>query len=133
MEDIVVAALETRVDGLIIGNTTVTRPDTLRSRWRNEAGGLSGAPLTELATACLAQIYRLSGGKIPLIGCGGIASGADAYAKIKAGASLVQVYSALVFHGPPLVPKIKHDLAELLKRDGYDSVAQAVGVENAAP
>lgn len=132
MEDIVAAALETRVDGLIIGNTTVTRPETLKSRWRKEAGGLSGAPLTDLATACLGQIYRLSGGKIPLVGCGGISSGADAYAKIKAGASLVQVYSALVFHGPPLVPKIKRELAALLKRDGYNSVAQAVGVENAA-
>jgi dihydroorotate dehydrogenase len=130
IEDIVATASETGVDGLIIGNTTVERPDTLRSRWRQEAGGLSGAPLTALANTCLAKLYRASGGRIPIIGCGGIASGADAYARIRAGATLVQIYSALVFHGPPLVSRIKRELAALLKRDGFDSVAQAVGADN---
>ncbi len=127
MKDIAEVALATGIDGLIIGNTTVERPAGLRSRFRNEAGGLSGAPLFDIATRCLAEIYRLTAGRIPLIGCGGIHDGATAYAKIRAGASLVQVYSALVFHGPGLVRRIKQELTELLRADGFGSVAEAVG------
>ena len=100
MRDIAEVALATGVDGLIIGNTTVARPPTLKSPHRTAPGGLSGKPLLGPSTACLAAMYRATRGKIPIIGCGGIASGADAYAKIRAGASLVQLYSALVFHGP---------------------------------
>jgi dihydroorotate dehydrogenase len=83
--------------------------------------------LFEKSTRALADLYRLTGGKIPLIGVGGIASGADAYAKIRAGASLVQLYSALVFEGPGLIPAIRRDLAALLRRDGFSTLAQAVG------
>jgi dihydroorotate dehydrogenase len=127
MADIAEVAQAVGVDGLIIGNTTVDRPEGLRSPQRGEAGGLSGAPLMAPSTACLAQMYRLAKGRLPLVGCGGVASGADAYAKIRAGASLVQVYSALVFHGPGLVEKIKSELAARLRADGFQSVAEAVG------
>jgi dihydroorotate dehydrogenase len=127
MRDIAEAALAAGVDGLIIGNTTVTRPATLKSADRTAQGGLSGKPLFALSTACLAAMYRFTGGRIPIVGCGGVASGADAYAKIRAGASLVQLYSALVFQGPGLVGRIKRELAELLRQDGFNSVADAVG------
>lgn len=127
LRDIAEVALATGVDGLIVGNTTIERPASLKSRDKKEAGGLSGAPLLAPSTACLAEMYRLTQGRIPLIGCGGVASGADAYAKIKAGASLVQVYSALVFHGPGLANRIKRELAALLRADGFARVADAVG------
>lgn len=127
LRDIAEAALATGVDGLIIGNTTVERPAGLKSRDRAEAGGLSGEPLMAAATACLADMYQLTKGRLPLIGCGGVKSGADAFAKIRAGASLVQVYSALVFHGPGLVRRIKAELAALLRADGFSHLADAVG------
>ena len=85
------------------------------------------APLLQPSTACLSEIYRLTKGRIPLIGCGGVASGADAYAKIRAGASLVQVYSAMVFHGPGLANRIKRELAACLRADGFTCIADAVG------
>jgi dihydroorotate dehydrogenase len=91
---------------------------------------LSGKPLMKPSTACLAAMYWLTEGKLPLIGCGGVASGADAYAKIRAGAALVQLYSALVFHGPELVMRIKRELADCLRADGYRSVAAAVGADH---
>jgi dihydroorotate dehydrogenase len=127
LRDIVEVAIALGIDGLIIGNTTVTRPADLRSPHRNEVGGLSGRPLMALSTECLAAAHRLSQGKLPLIGCGGVASGADAYAKIRAGASLVQLYTAMVFDGPAVVREIKHDLAALLRKDGFKSVGEAVG------
>ncbi len=127
LRDIAEASLGAGVDGLIVGNTTIERPDTLKSRDKAEVGGLSGAPLMEPSTACLAEMYRLTKGRLPLIGCGGVASGADAYAKIRAGASLVQVYSALVFEGPELARRIKRELAQALRADGFVRVADAVG------
>jgi dihydroorotate dehydrogenase len=127
LRDIAEVALATGVDGLIVGNTTIERPASLKSPEKTEAGGLSGAPLLEPSTACLAALYRLTKGRIPLIGCGGVASGADAYAKIRAGASLVQVYSALVFEGPGLANRIKRELAARLRGDGFQRVADAVG------
>jgi dihydroorotate dehydrogenase len=81
------------------------------------------------STACLAAMYQYCGGSIPIIGCGGVASGADAYAKIKAGASLVQLYSAMVFQGPGVVNRIKRELADLLRADGFRSVTDAVGID----
>jgi dihydroorotate dehydrogenase len=127
LQDIAEVALATGIDGLIVGNTTVDRPSHLRSPHRNEAGGLSGPPLMPKATACLSDMYRLTRGRLTIIGCGGVASGADAYEKIRAGASLVQLYSSLVFHGPELVGRIKKDLAALLRANGHASVAHAVG------
>ena len=130
LRDIAEVALASGIDGLIVGNTTVDRPAALRSPDRSETGGLSGPPLMAKATACLADMYRFTGGKLPIIGCGGVASSADAYAKIRAGASLVQFYSALVFHGPPLVGRIKRELAARLRADGFGSVAEAVGADH---
>ena len=127
--DIAVVAMEMSLDGLIIGNTTIAR-DGLASRHRSEAGGLSGRPLFERSTALLAAFFRVTGGRIPLIGVGGVASGADAYAKIRAGASLIQLYTALIFHGPGLIESIKMELAGLLARDGFIHLADAVGVDS---
>ncbi len=129
IRDIAEVALASKVDGLIVGNTTVERPATLRSPHAQEGGGLSGLPLLAKANACLADMYRCVGGQLPIIGCGGVASGAHAYAKIRAGASLVQLYSALVFHGPELVGDIKRELSALLRADGFRTVADAVGVD----
>jgi dihydroorotate dehydrogenase len=119
-------AIDGGIDGLIVSNTTISRP-TLHSRDAGEAGGLSGAPLQPLAMAALREAARATGGALPLIAAGGIATGAEAYARIRAGASAVQLYSALVYDGPGLVQRIKADLAALLRRDGFASVAEAVG------
>jgi len=127
--EIAEAALATGLDGMIISNTTVARPAELRSAHARETGGLSGRPLFAPSTALLAEMYRLTRGDIPLIGAGGVASGADAYAKIRAGASLVQLYTALVYEGPGLVLRIKRDLAGFLARDGFASLAEAVGAD----
>jgi dihydroorotate dehydrogenase len=131
MRDIADVALETKLDGLIVSNTTVARPADLRSASREETGGLSGKPLFAASTACLAAMYRLTEGRIPLIGCGGVSSGRDAYAKIRAGASLVQVYSALIFRGVSVVMEINLELARLLRADGFTSVAEAAGADHA--
>jgi dihydroorotate dehydrogenase len=130
--DIAVVALSTGIDGIVVANTTVARPAGLRSRHANEAGGLSGRPLFVPSTALLAEIYRLTEGRLPLVGVGGVASAADAYAKIRAGASLVQLYTALVFAGPALIGQIKTGLAEMLRRDGFASIADAVGADHKA-
>jgi dihydroorotate dehydrogenase len=127
--DIAAVALAGGLDGLIVSNTTIARPASIDPRWSMEAGGLSGQPLFAASTEILRKIYRLTEGKLPLIGVGGIASGEQAYAKIRAGASLVQLYSALVYQGPFLVRRINRDLARLLQRDGFGSIAEAVGVE----
>lgn len=132
MADIAEVALATGIDGLIVSNTTVARPAGLTDAQRNEAGGLSGPPLFTLAATALRELHRLTGGRIPLIGCGGVASGADAYDLIRAGASLVQIYTAFVYHGPAVVTRIKRELAALLRADGFSSVAQAVAAEPAA-
>lgn len=126
-DDVAHVALESGVDGLIIGNTTLSRPDGLAGAHRAEAGGLSGRPLMALSTEVLGDLWRRTGGRVPLVGTGGIASGADAYAKIRAGASLVQLYTALVYEGPGLVRRIKTELATLLARDGFARLADAVG------
>jgi len=130
LKDVVALTQDEALDGLVIGNTTVGRPETLQSKDRTEAGGLSGAPLTELSTKVLREAYAMADGKLTFVGAGGVASGADAYAKIRAGASLVQLYSALVFEGPGLIARITAELAGLLKRDGFSSVADAVGADH---
>jgi dihydroorotate dehydrogenase len=116
------------VDGLIIGNTTVERPPVVTGRHRTEEGGLSGAPLFLRSTEQLGRFYRLTAGKLPLIGVGGILCGADAYAKIRAGASALQVYTALVYRGPGTVLRIVAELDRLLERDGR-RVADARGMD----
>jgi dihydroorotate dehydrogenase len=130
VRDIAQVALAGGIDGLIVSNTTISRPAGLRGRHATESGGLSGRPLFALSTALLREVYRLTEGRLPLIGVGGIASGADAYAKIRAGASLVQFYTALIYHGPGLVGRIKRDLAACLRADGFATVAAAVGADH---
>jgi len=128
-EEIVEAALKHLVDGLTVTNTTITRPCGLQSRHHSERGGLSGQPLKPLALETLREIYRLSQGRIPLIGVGGIASAEDAYARIKAGASLLQLYTGLIYHGFGLVRQINEGLVRLLEQDGFKNVKEAVGKE----
>ncbi|MCE7999624.1 MAG: quinone-dependent dihydroorotate dehydrogenase [Rhodobiaceae bacterium] len=128
-EDIAAVVLESGVDGLIVSNTTIARDGLVSGRHAGETGGLSGAPLMDMATDVLADMRRLTKGKVPLVGVGGVSSGTDAYKKIRAGASLVQLYTALTFQGAGLVGKIKRDLASNLKRDGYERLEDAVGVD----
>jgi dihydroorotate dehydrogenase len=133
LDDLVGGARKHRVDGMIIGNTTVARPGGLRDRARaKEAGGLSGRPLFALSTRMLAETYVRVESAFPLIGVGGIDSGEAALAKIRAGACLIQLYSALVFHGLRLVAAIKSDLSDALRRDGLSGIDALVGADAAA-
>lgn len=129
IDDIARAVIDHRIDALIVGNTTISRPP-LRSANAQETGGLSGAPLAPLSAQRLVDFRTATGGALPLIAVGGIDSGAAAYARIRSGASLVQLYSALVYHGPGLARRIARDLDALLARDGFACVADAVGVGN---
>lgn len=124
---IVQAALTHGLDGLIVSNTTLDRPDGLRSPFAQETGGLSGRPLKARARAALAAAVEAAAGRLALIAAGGIDSGEEAYARIRMGASAVQVYSALVYEGPGLVGRIKRDLAARLRADGFSTVSEAVG------
>ncbi len=121
-------AVDRRLGALIVANTTVSRPP-LQSRHAGEAGGLSGAPLRELAQQRLREFRKATGGAVPLIGVGGIASAEDAWARIRAGASLVQLYSAMVYEGPGIARRIVGGLEQLMQRDGFASIAEAVGSE----
>lgn len=125
--EIIVAA---DIDGITVSNTTTARPDSLKSPERTERGGLSGPPLFARSTQMLRHVYQRTGGTIPLVGVGGVGSGADAYAKIRAGASVVQLYTALIYGGPGLIGRICRELAELLTRDGFANVADAVGADH---
>ncbi len=133
VEAIVEAAVAFGLDGLIVANTTVERAEGLRSGHRREAGGLSGAPLMTPSTRLLALFSEAAAGRLVLVGVGGIASGADALAKIRAGAVAVQLYSALVFAGPGLVRRIRLDLTARLRAEGFASVAEAAGAPRVAP
>ena len=126
IEAIVETVLAFGLSGIIVANTTLSRP-ALASSDAGEAGGLSGAPLRELAQSVLGRFSAIAAGRLPLVGAGGIASGADAYARIRAGASAVQLYSALVFEGPGLAVRLSRDLAARLRADGFRSLAEAVG------
>ena len=129
IEPIVDAAVTHGMDGLIVSNTTISRPG-LRSAHRDQAGGLSGPPLRALSTDLLRRVAKLARGRgLTLIGCGGIGSGADAYEKLRAGADLVQLYAAFAYDGPALIPRMKRELAAMLRRDGVQSVAEIVGAD----
>lgn len=121
-------AVDKGLDALIVSNTTISRPE-LRSHHSGETGGLSGAPLRELALERIRDFRKATGGGVPLIGVGGIASADDAWERIRAGASLVQLYSAMVYHGPGLGAHIAKGVERLMKRDGFGSIAEAVGSE----
>lgn len=128
VEDIAAACIDHRIDALIVSNTTVTRP-LLRSSHAGEAGGLSGAPLHDLSLERIREFRRLLGDRLPLIGVGGIANADQAYARIRAGASLIQLYSALVYEGPYLARRINAGLKRLIARDGIANIADAIGVD----
>jgi dihydroorotate dehydrogenase len=121
-------AIQHGVDALIVANTTVSRP-SLQSRFKGEQGGLSGAPLKRLALKALRDFRLASGGQIPLIGVGGIATVDDAWERIRAGASLVQLYSAMVYEGPHIAARLARGLAQRLSQEGYANIAEAVGTE----
>jgi len=127
LEAVISVAVQQNVTGLIISNTTIARPSSLVSRFKGEAGGLSGAPLLAPSTAMLARAYRLAAGRLMFIGAGGVFTPEDALAKILAGASLVQLYTGFAYQGPAMLPRLKFGLAALLKARGFSSVSQAVG------
>ncbi len=127
LEGVVAACVEGGADGMIVGNTTVARPDTLRGAARHEGGGLSGAPLRDASTAILRDTARLAAGRLVLVGCGGVATGADALDKLMAGATLVQLYTAFSSGGPAVIGRIKRELAAALRARGFASVRDAVG------
>lgn len=123
----VISMKDCRIDGLIISNTTIARDDSLRSDAKNEVGGLSGAPLTNKSTEMIAKFYLLTKGQVPIVGVGGVFNGQDAYDKIVAGSSAVQLYTSMIIHGPPVIQKIKRELDELLLANGFASAESARG------
>nr|XP_030719326.1 dihydroorotate dehydrogenase (quinone), mitochondrial isoform X1 [Globicephala melas] len=146
-EDIASVVRELGIDGLIVTNTTVSRPASLQGALRSEMGGLSGKPLRDLSTQTIREMYALTQGKnlvslssdlrvaqapgrVPIIGVGGVSSGQDALEKIRAGASLVQLYTALTYRGPPLVGRVKRELETLLKEQGFTRVTDAIGADH---
>jgi dihydroorotate dehydrogenase len=129
LEAVVETCVESGVQGLIVSNTTISRPKGLRSGQARQAGGLSGAPLFKLATDMLRIAARAAGGRLALIGVGGVSSGAEALAKIRAGASLVQLYTAFAYAGPALVGRIARELSAALEAEGFATVAEAVGAD----
>lgn len=130
IEDIAASVIGMDLDGLIVSNTTIARPKSLKSGDKNEAGGLSGAPLMKPSTEMLRSMYVATKGQKPIIGVGGVQTAADAYEKIRAGASLVQIYSAMVYQGPGMVERLKRELNQLLARDGHKTVSDAVGADH---
>lgn len=131
IDEIAALALELRLDGIIATNTTLDRGG-LRSIHQGQQGGLSGAPLFEKSTRVLAQLYTATKGQIPLIGVGGISTADEAYAKITAGASAIQLYTALIYHGFSLISHILEGLEHALERDGFSNITEAVGTQNGA-
>uniref|UniRef100_H2ZBR6 Dihydroorotate dehydrogenase (quinone), mitochondrial n=1 Tax=Ciona savignyi TaxID=51511 RepID=H2ZBR6_CIOSA len=152
--DIAHVVVQSKVDGLIVSNTSIARPESLESSNKTERGGLSGEPVREMSTKLVADMYKLTHGnsgatnliellmeakvtenvlfvgKVPIVGVGGIWNGKDAYEKIRAGASLVQIYTSLIYEGPPVVNKIKRELNELLEINGFSNVSDAIGVDH---
>lgn len=127
LDEAVDVSLKVGIDGFIATNTTLSRDGVSASPHRDEAGGLSGRPLAKRSTEVIRRIYRHTGGRVPIIGVGGIFTGEDAYEKIRAGASLVQVYTGMIYRGPTIARQINRELLRLLKRDGLDHINQAVG------
>lgn len=129
-EEVAKSLLEAEIDGIILSNTTLARPEFLPENFRAEGGGLSGKPLTDKSTDIIRNFYALTKGKIPIIGVGGISSAQDAYDKICAGASLIQIYSALIFQGPDLIYDINKGLLDLIDKDGFENLSDAIGSKN---
>ncbi len=130
VKEIANITLKNNIDGVIISNTTINDKDLLTSKFKNEAGGLSGKPLLKKSNDILKLFYQITKGKIPIIGVGGVTSAKDVYEKIQLGASLVQLYSSFIYDGFYLVEKIKKELDDLLKRDGFSNIQDAIGIKN---
>ena len=130
LKDVATVVVKSGVDGVIVSNTTNSRPDSLLSQNKGESGGLSGKPVKALSTSVIKAMYRHTGGTVPIIGVGGISSAEDAYEKIQAGAVAVQLYSSLTYRGLGVVCDIKQGLKELLRADGYTNIGEAVGKKN---
>lgn len=130
MHDVVKAAMEEGVAGIIATNTTLSREPVKNHPHAGQAGGLSGRPLTERSTVWVKEIYQTVGHEVPIIGVGGIFTGDDAYAKIRAGASLIQIYSGMAYQGPAIAKQINQRLLQLLAQDGFPHIQQAVGVDS---
>jgi dihydroorotate dehydrogenase len=128
LKDIADLTLKYNIDALIVSNTTI-QTSKLLPEYTHITGGLSGRPLKDLSTATLKKMYQLTGGKVTLVGCGGVSSGQDAYEKIRNGASLVQLYTAMSLQGVGIARRIQKELAQLLKKDGYTNVREAVGID----
>ena len=127
--DIALSSLALNIEGIIISNSTIDRPSTLQSSYQSKVGGLSGKPLFAKSTLMLKKMYSLTNGQIPLVGVGGISNGIECYKKMKAGASLVQLYTSLVYQGPSLISKINKELLNCLITDGYKNIKEAIGVD----
>ena len=130
LEDIAAVVQEAGVDGVIVSNTSTSRPATLMSSHKREGGGLSGAPIRQMSTECIRKLYALTDGSVPIIGVGGVGSGHDAYEKLKAGASLVEIYSMMVYEGPGCVSRIRSELADLMVQNGHRRLEDVVGLDH---
>lgn len=130
LEDIAAVVQESGVDGVIVSNTSTSRPASLLSSHKREGGGLSGAPIRQMSTECIRKLYALTDGSVPIIGVGGVGSGHDAYEKLKAGASLVEIYSMMVYEGPGCVSKIRSELADLMVQNGHRRLEDVVGLDH---
>lgn len=130
MKDIALAVMENNVDGILVTNTTNRRPESLISENRIETGGLSGLPIRDMSTECIRKMYELTEGKVFIVGIGGVGSGHDVYEKLKAGASVVQIYSRMVYEGPGLVSRIRKELSELMKENGQRRIEDVVGLDH---
>jgi dihydroorotate dehydrogenase len=130
LQDIASAVKEIGVNGILVTNTSNQRPSTLISRNSDETGGLSGGPIREMSTECIRKMYSLTGGNIFIVGIGGVGSGHDAYKKLKAGASVVQLYSQMVYEGPGLISRIRSELADLMLQNGQKSLDDVIGLDH---
>jgi len=130
LQSIATTCLDVGIDGVVLTNTTNQRPDDLVSANRVQVGGLSGAPVKDMSTECIRKMYRYTDGKLPIVGVGGVGTGRDAFEKFKAGASLVEVYSMMVFNGPGSVSRIRHELADLMIQNGKRSIEDVVGMDH---
>jgi len=130
LDDIASAMMEFQMDGIIISNTTNQRPTTLQSIHKHEMGGLSGRPLKNLSTECIRKMYQRTQGQVFIIGVGGVESGRDAYEKIKAGASVIQLYSAMVYQGAGMISRIRKELAEIMLENGHRTIDDVIGLDH---
>ena len=130
MKDIAAAVVDIQIDGILVTNTSNQRPDSLVSKRSVETGGLSGLPIRDMSTECIRKMYELTNGNVFLIGIGGVGSGQDAYEKLKAGASVVQIYSRMVYEGPGVVSRIRKELAELMAENGQKNLDDVVGLDH---